>query len=397
MLALLASPVLARAQSDFSAVKTIELHTNAEWRVDAQIEFDLAGRLVILYRDKFKVSPTGNWHLIRLTNPLSTNPLSEEITFSIPQEPIDPKPINRWFDFHSQLLLNPDGSHAYASFDGSVVTAKPGPAPATGGRNVSVSPFSSVISFDLTAFRLIASAEVTQYLDNSNADRIDGEGNLLLLHQSENDWKIEVLDKSLLHVKTVVISMEPIRRSMAYSCQFRSDFKLECPSTGNGDLVLSPKSTVQLPQSMCKMTLSTNPLGFGKEISRDSEGLIQSDHVCVGDESGKEILVSQDLMPRCHQGWRVTATSPDRHSLLTSCFEVVGLFLDTFSLPSKNSLQVLDALTLTPLATIRLSTRRRSAFTLFHRSGETTVAVIEDGGKLLLYSISDMLSPNFPA
>ena len=62
----------------------------------------------------------------------------------------------------------------------------------------------------------------------SNANQIDAEGNLLLLHPTDTDWNIDVLNESLQREKTVAISMELVGKSMRYSCQLRPDLKIEC-------------------------------------------------------------------------------------------------------------------------------------------------------------------------
>src|SRR5271168_434716 len=79
--------------------RTLDLRTHAEWRVNAQMQFDREGRLLILYRDKAKLTPTGNWHLLRLTDPLSTSPHREELAFSLPEEPTSSDAADRWDNF----------------------------------------------------------------------------------------------------------------------------------------------------------------------------------------------------------------------------------------------------------------------------------------------------------
>jgi hypothetical protein len=350
------------------------------------VEFDPVGRLLILYRDNLKQSPKGNWHLLRLSAPISTESSREELSFSIPQEPTDPDPSRRWDSFASNLLLSPDGSHAYATFDGAVVTAKVGMPPMTDGlRNVNVSPFSSAISFDLTTFQILASTNTLPHTV-SNAHRVDAEGDLLLLDATDTDWKIAVFDSSLHQTKTTLISMATVK--MVYSCQFRPDFTIECPTyNGGGNLILSADSSIQLPQSKCKMELGMPPLGVGKDETLEN-GLINSDHFCTRSEAGEEQLVSPDLLPRCHQGWQAADISSDHRALLASCFEP-GSFLDTFFYTSKAALQVLDATTLLPRATIPLSTRHRVAYAIYHHAGEAVVAVLEDGVELKVYNIPD--------
>jgi hypothetical protein len=377
---------LGRAQPIPGPDKTLDLHTHAEWRVAAQVRFDPTGRLLILYRDNSMLRPNGNWHLIRLTEPLSEKPRREEITFSIPQEPEGPRPADRWILFYSDLLLSLDGSRAFATFNGSVVTPGAGPAPAAAKRNVKVDPFSSVVSFDLEPFRLHASANIVPR-PGSNPGQIDAKGNLLLLYSTEDEWRIEAMDENLQVVAAVTVSMGPVAKTQRSSCRFRADFKVECPAYGGGTLVLGPESTVQLAQSGCKMDRALTPQGPGKDEMLNGR-LGRSDHLCLLSESGQEGLVSPDLFPRCGSGWQPAAMSTDRRSLLTSCLEEDQLF-DIFFHRSKATLQIVDALTLHPRATIPLSTRPRLAYTIFHRSGTTTVAVLEDGNKLRLYSLAD--------
>jgi hypothetical protein len=385
-LAFLTFPLASQAQPKITPGAEIDLHSHAEWRVNAQIQFDTAGRLLILYRDKFKLNPTGNWHLIRLTGPFSGELGREEIVFSIPQEPFDPESTRRWDGFSSRLLLSPDGSHAFGVFEGAVVRAKSGPPPSGYVRNVSVDPFSSLISFDLTAFRVLDSADVTQRPNNLAATQISTKGDLLLLYLTDTEWKIAIFDRFLHKVETLTLSAAPVERSGRYYCQLQRDLKIECPMQGRGDFVLGPQSVVQLAESTCKMSPWSSTFGIGKhETVKD--GMIEADRLCTRDESGKEKLVSPDLLPRCNQGWQAAAISTDHRSLLTSCYEPES-FLDTFFW-SKGSLQLVDGLTLVPRATIPLSTRHRSAFAVFHHSGTSTIAVIEDGARLLVYAVAD--------
>jgi hypothetical protein len=131
----------------------------------------------------------------------------------------------------------------------------------------------------------------------------------------------------------------------------------------------------------------SSAFGIGKDETV-KDGIIEADRLCTRDESGKEELVSADLLPRCRQGWNVTAISPDHHSVLTSCI-LMDTFLDTFSYISRASLQLIDARTLAVRTTIPLSTRHRTVFAVFHNLGTSTIAVIEDGTKLLVYAVAD--------
>lgn len=386
-LAFLMFPLASRAQPKITPVVKIDLHTHAEWRVDTQIEFDPAGRLLILYRDKFRLNAKSNWHLIRLTGPFYDELEREEIDFSIPQEPVDPERTRRWDTFSFRLLLSPDGSHAYAIFKGALVAAKSEPPPPGAVRNVSVDTFSSLISFDLTAFRVLASADVTQHLNNQAAEQTSTKGDLLLLYLTDTSWEIAIFDEFLHKVKTVDFGAAMVEKPARYFCQLRPDLQVECPMQGRGGLLLGPKSVVQLPESTCKMTLGSSAFGIGKDVMV-KDYAIEADRLCTRDESGKENLVSADLFPRCRQGWSVSAISPDHHSVLTSCI-LMDAFLDTFSYISRASLQLIDVRTLAVRTTIPLSTRHRSAVTVFHHSGTSTIVVIEDGARLLVYAVAD--------
>jgi hypothetical protein len=386
-LVFLMCPLASQAQPKITPTAEIDLHTNAEWRVNAQIEFDTAGRLLILYRDKFRLNPTGNWHLVRLTEPMSGKPLREEILFAVPQEPVHPKPADRWDLFSSRLLLSPDGSHAFAVFEGSVVTAKSGPPPPGAVRNVNVDSFSSLISFDLAAFRVLASANVTQHPDNLAAEQISTKGDLLLLYLTDTEWKIVILDGFLHKVQSANFSASPVEKSRRSSCRLRPDLKIECPMQGRGDLLLGSESVVQLAESTCQMLSRSSAFGIGKDETV-KDYIIEADRLCTRDESGKEELFSADLLPRCRQGWDLSAISPDRHSALTSCI-LTDIFLDTFLYISRASLQLIDVPTLAVKTTIPLSTRRRSAVAVLHHSGTSTIAVIEDGTRLQVYVVPD--------
>jgi hypothetical protein len=379
----------SQAQPKITPVAEIDLHTHAEWRVNTQIEFDTAGRLLILYRDKFTKSPKGNWHLIRLTAPLFSESEREEIHFSIPQEPVDPESTRRWDTLSCRLLLSPDGSHAFAAFKGSVVTAKSGPPPSGAVRNVSAYTFSSIVSFDLMAFRVLATADVTQHANDLVAEKLSTKGDLLLLYLADTNWKIVLSDGLLHEVKTLNVNAAPVEKSKRSSCGLKPDLMIECPVQGQGDLLLGPESVVQLAESTCKFSpwSWSSAFGVGKDETVQDYS-IEADRLCTLDESGKEKLVSADLLPRCRQGWNVTAISPDHRSVLTSCI-LMDTFLDTFSYISRASLQLIDVPTLTVKTTIPLSTRHWPAVAVFHHSGTSTIAVIEDGTKLLVYDVAD--------
>lgn len=367
---------------------TIALHTKAEWRVNAQVRFDSAGRLLILYRDKESINPAGNWHLLRLSGIDTGKPTREELRFSIPQEPSDPDSSRHWESFGTNFLLTPNGEHAYATFHGSVVTLLPGPAPSHQLRHVKIDSFSSVISFDLHRLSILSSKDVTLHPTNSNASQIDLDGNLLLLQPNDKVWNIAVLNADLQQERTVSISMAPVAPSYVYSCQFRPDLSMECPTPADGDLVLRSDSTVQLPKSSCKVTLGFTPSGFGKDdVLKD--GILQTDRLCIRDSTGREKLVSADLLPQCTSSWQVQApTSFDGHSALATCFEN-GSFLDTFFYLSKAGLLEFDAATLKVRAFIKLYTRRRFEYAVSHHQGMTTVAVVDDATELKLYRLSD--------
>jgi len=386
LLLFLASPLALRAESKATLRTEADLHTHAEWRVNAQLSFDSSGRLLVLYRDKLKRNPKGNWHLVRLMPPfLDGDAGHEEITFSIPQEPVDPDSRRRWDTFSSLLLLNPAGDRGYAIFEGAVVTANSGPPPPGAVRNVSAQTFASLVSFDLSAFRLLASANLAQPQDGPVDKLIGTGGDLLLLYLTDTNAEIVSFDELLHEVKTVRFSAAPIGKTDRSFCRLRQESEIECPARGKRDILLGAQSDVRLPESTCKMSLGA--FGIGKDETVKNYTL-ESDHLCTRNELGNEEVISADLLPRCPQGWQVSAISPDRHSALTSCI-LMGTFLDTFSYISRADLQLIHVPTLAVKTTIPLSTRRRSVVAVFHSSGTSTVAVLEDGTKLVVYKVAD--------
>lgn len=192
-LILIVTSAIAAAQTPPTPTlaRTLDLHTHAEWRVNAQMQFDREGRLLILYRDKANLTPNGNWHLIRLRDPLSSKPLREELAFSLPQEPEVPRATDRWDDFHSALLLD-SSSHAFVVFAGATCDELPGPKPTTSGNNVKCHNFSSGVSVDLKAFRVVAIQDISDHLDAREPWRkpatVNEQGELLTLHLGKEDW-----------------------------------------------------------------------------------------------------------------------------------------------------------------------------------------------------------------
>ena len=251
------------------------------------------------------------------------------MTSRIPQEPADPEPTRRSTSFSVRLLLSPDGSRAFAEFEGAVVTAKPGPPPPGAARNVSVNGFESLVSFDLAAFRVSAARDLTEHQNQpANVQELISNGELFRLYLTDTEWKIVVLDGLLHEVQTVTVSAAPVDQSARHWCELRSDLKIECPVKGGGNLLLSSDSVVQLAPSTCSMTLRRSAFEVGKDEL--VKGYVtEADRLCTRDESGKENLVSADLLPHCPHRWHVAAISPDHRSLLTSCI-VTELVLDSF-------------------------------------------------------------------
>lgn len=204
---------------------------------------------------------------------------------------------------------------------------------------------------------------------------------------THTDWKIVILDGFLHKLQTVNVSAAPVEKSGRLSCQLRPDLNIECPMQGQGDLLLGSESIVQLAESTCKIRPGSSAFGVGKDETV-KDYIIEADRLCTRDESGKEERVSADLLPRCRQGWNVTAVSPDHRCMLTSCI-LMDTFLDTFSYISRASLQLINFPMLTVRITIPLSTRHQSAVAVFHQSGTSKIAVIEDGTRLLFYSVAD--------
>jgi hypothetical protein len=399
-LILIVTSAIAAAQTPPTPTlaRTLDLHTHAEWRVNAQMQFDREGRLLILYRDKANLTPNGNWHLIRLRDPLSSKPLREELAFSLPQEPEVPRATDRWDDFHSALLLD-SSSHAFVVFAGATCDELPGPKPTTSGNNVKCHNFSSGVSVDLKAFRVVAIQDISDHLDAREPWRkpatVNEQGELLTLHLGKEDWQITFFDPQLKAVRVVNLDANKDNSALLAFCSPTPEATLRCQSFSNKPPFLVTQAGIQpLPPSInpsCKAggEATATQAGFGIDTRTNAQKIVESNALCRLDAAS---TASPLLLPLCHQGWRLAGISPDYHSVLADCSEMTDL-LDTWFYISRNDIEVVDASTLQPIAYLKLSTRSRIAEAIFHADSRTIFATLKEGETLKLYTIPDMPKP----
>jgi hypothetical protein len=357
------------------------------------MQFDREGRLLILYRDKDKLTPNGNWHLIRLTDPLSPKPHREDLAFSLPQEPEGPRASDLWINFHSALLPDSE-SHAFAVFAGATCKELPGPRPATGGYKINCRNFSSAVSFDLKAFHVVATQDISDRLDAREPwepATVNEQGELLTLHRGKNDWQIAFFDPLLETPRVISLDANKDHSALLGFCRLTSESTLHCSYLGGASPFLVAQAGIQL------LPPSTNPScktgdnaeatqgGFGIDTRINAQKLVESNALCRFDAASP---TSPSLLPLCHESWRIRGISPDHHSVIAGCSEMNN-FLDTWYYISRNDVEVVDTSTLQPIAYLKLSSRSLTAEAIFHANGRTTLAILKEGEILKLYTIPD--------
>lgn len=389
------SPVIAATQipPTPALARTLNLHTHAEWRVNAQMQFDREGRLLILYRDRDKLTPTGNWHLIRLTDPLSPKPHREDLIFSLPQEPEGPRASDLWMNFHSALLPDSE-SHAFAVFAGATCKELPGPKPATGGYNVNCRNFSSAVSFDLKAFHVIATQDISDRLDSHEPwepAMVNKQGELLTLHRGKDDWQIAFFDPPLKAFRVISLDANKDHSALLGFCRLTPEATLDCSHLGGASPFLVTQEGIQPipppanPSCKTEGNAGVTQAGFGIDTRTNAQRLVESNALCRLNAASP---TSPSLLPLCHQSWRLTGISSDHHSVIARCSEMNN-FLDTWYYTSRNDVEVVDTSTLQPIAYLKLSTLSLSTEAIFHTDSHTTLATLKEGGILKLYTIPD--------
>jgi hypothetical protein len=103
--------------------------------------------------------------------------------------------------------------------------------------------------------------------------------------------------------------------------------------------------------------------------------------------AGETSIVGKDLSP-CQSGWNTDTNSADEHSLLITCFDNHSIW-DTWDIPTRRDVEIVNAATLEPTAMIHLPKHAVAAFTLWHGDRKAVVAVLEDGERLKLYYLPD--------
>lgn len=374
-------------------VVTITLNSDAEWRAPQWIEFDQAGHVLILYRDNKKVSRDGNWHLLKVSDVLGVSPQRQTLTFAPIEEPSDPEQSRKWETANGFLRVNNKGTLAYAVFDGAVVTRKPGPLYVNGLRNIVSREFRNAVAIDLEAFKVVAKRDVSKELDSARSSTVDADGNLLVLRTGEVSWTVTVLGPELNDQNSQVIGVREggphieacsVQRSEVIQCRQRNEVVRMVPDGKLNFVELKQNWKIDGP------LLPSQGDWVVAAYTIDGTQYISDNELWRFNDEGKPTLFTTSLGPICHQGWQASVISQDGKSLLLSCYETKDI-LDAFFPLARADLQLFDAVSLRLRATLKLSTRSKDLYAVWHGNGQTVIAVLHDGKKLDLYTIADGL------
>jgi hypothetical protein len=372
-------PVSATAQSTPTPklAKSIELHTNAEWRVTAQMQFDHQGRILILYRDKAKLNPFGNWHLTRITDPLSASPHRDEIAFSLP---LEPEGLKGFPDaIRTSLLLGSDDSYAFA-----IVYGDP--------------RFSAAAKLDLQAMKVSAMADITGHLavpepfDVNSA--LDPNGELLTLSDRNEGLLINAYDSQLTLSRTIRFSNVGQNVVLQSFCRVTPEVTLERSTYADRKTYHISQSGVEadpIDAQTCvpSRNRSAAEAGFGTRERRTPTLSVAFQVICRVNPKPNEASSSPELLPHCHSGLELPAISFDHRLLIAECREDIP-FGDDEYLPSRHDVQVIDTSTMLPVAHIEISKFSRMTESIFHAENRTILATLKEGETLKLYTVPDL-------
>jgi hypothetical protein len=374
-------------------VVKITLNSNAEWRAPQWVEFDQQGRLLVLYRDNRKIPRDENWHLFRISDVLGVSPRRQALKFAPTEEPADPDGNRKWDTANGFLRVNDQGTLSYAVFDGAVVTRKPGPLNVNGLRNIESRFFTNVVAIDLEAFRVVAKRDVSKELDSARSSIVDADGNLLVLRTEKVSWTVTALGPTLNVQTSKVIGVREdgppneacsVERSEVIQCR-QGNVVVRTVPNGKLDFVeLDRNWKIDSP------LLKSQGDWVSAAYTLNGNRIISDNELWRFNDEGKPTSSPTPLGPTCHQGWQPSAISRDGKSLLLSCHEAKDI-LDTYFPLARADLQLFDAVSLRLRATLKLSTRSRDFYAVWHGNGQSVIAVLHDGKKLDLYTIADGL------
>ena len=371
-------------------VLTIDLKSDAEWKASPQVSFDPQGRLLVLYRDKKKTSPQGNWHLVRITNPLGSLHTRQELVFAPAEEPADPDRSRTWDSTHVRLYASDDGNQVYAVFEGATVTRKPGPHAVNGLRNVESRYFTNAVSLDMKSLKVSAKRDLTSELSYAVAAAVDLHGNLLVLQFDKSSFQVTTLSSALARQAPAVTM--PRAGELMQSCFLQRDTTIQCLRK-NEVVHITPEGQHLFahldPGWIMDGQLLASQAGWIVAAYRlDEDQVIAEERLWQIDGKGELVLSSDILTPKCREGWNGSTVSSDGMSLLAACYETTG-FLDYFYRLTRADLQLFNASTLKFQGALKLPSRQQNDYAVWHEKGQTVVAVLQNGVKLKLYRIED--------
>ncbi len=370
--------------------QVIELNPKGNWKASPSVAFASDGRVLVLYRDRWKADARGNWHLVRVSD-LWAHPKAEEIVFAPQEEPSDPDRSRTWEGFGTSLHVTEGGTTAYAVFGGGVNTTRVLPPKFPGVRNVNFRSFINVVAFDLDRFVVTAKRDVTEIADGAG-DLTTTEKNSLLLAKTNNgSWQVHILDASLKEIPT---SQVQGRRDMklAGTCQLIPDSSLVCADKDGAYLLTAsgnqPLLRIESPWHVHQVKWSTAG-GLAGVFALDSNRAVTSDRLWKLSAAGVPLKSSGDFSPHCPGGWRLSSVSNDGNIAAIECTVIDDYFDDAIQIVKWSEMQIYETGSMRLIARWSLSTRRISRIAIWHRLHESIVAVLEDADILKLYRFAD--------
>ncbi len=383
-------PILA------TPTRVIELNSHAEWRARYQVEFDSQGRVIVLYRDNLKQSPTGNWHLIRFAD-IWVNPKRDELVFAPIEEPTDPDKSRIWEGSSVNMQITPDSSTAYVIFRGEAVTSRTGPRKRGGVRNVDFRPFTNAVSVDLSTLTIVAKRDLTGEPHQLDRFSVDEKGRLVRLQTNERSWNVHTLSPGLnLDATTEMgLSTGPIPSK----CQVEVDTSINCREaeglvrrTSSGTQTLIGRQGSGIPGWFNLLSIRNSVIGQSTDETAPSDRTT----LFLPDKTGTLLPTSIETRPACgrpanKQSWRLAFASPDRHTVALRCDWEDQYFDYMIQIVRQDDLLLYDTSTWKPISRISLSKRKRTSVAIWHGGSESVVAMLEEGETLRLYRIPDSL------
>jgi hypothetical protein len=371
-------PSLAVGQSMLKLRKpeaVLEIDPHADSKAHPEVAFDQQGRLLILYRDKNR-SQQEHWHLLRITNWLGAAPQREELSFSPLTDSCGPD--GQPFSENSTLRISDDGNIGYAIFSGDVVTKQPCSRPLS-VMSADLTQFTNVVSIDLTSMKVLSKAGLPLFSES----QVSPSGELWSMYSNSRSRTLTPLTPGSNKAGSVQL------QGSWGSCELQRGVIVLCTEDGKVFRIF-PGEAREAGRLVPGWTINGVP-----RLTRDNMVAIAYKQMdgehrlwrIPGDYGS--VVSSEPLAPYCPGvGWSLAAVSSDGKSILTECYDFDS-FMDAVSYTTQWGLQVIDAATLKVHATLALSIHKNNKFAVWHADRRSTIAVLENAGRLKLYRLDD--------